>query len=231
MKKIIGFISIVLLLSGCAQHSSVSKNFKESIKTKKTVTLVTPDTHIVEIAIGGDITENELESNTASKYFLEALKKQLSKNFIVQNVSESYCPVGKTDTGNNESSCSKMILDLRKLNKKFATVSNSRKTYVEALTLSKSTDITIYLYALEANKTVGAKMASGLFTVALAVATAGTFTTVSNLQDNVYMVIIDNKTKEVLWYDHQIGESIDIDDKNEVVESIKLFSKNIQVHK
>jgi len=231
MKKIIGFIGIVLLL-GCAEHSTVSKNFKESIKTKKTVTLVTPDTHIVEVSVGGDIVEHESESKKGSQYFLTELQKQLSNYYIVKNISESYCPLAKTDIGNNENNCSEMVLDLRKLSKKFETVSHNHKVYVKALNLSKSTDTTLYLYALEPNRSVGSKVASGLFTAALAVATAGTFTTVASaMEDTVYMVMIDNKTKEVLWYDKQIGGSIDLDDKDEVAESIQKFVKNIKVYR
>jgi len=232
MKKFIGFIGIVLLLSGCAEHSTVSKNFTESIKTKKTATLVAPDTHIVEVAVGGDIVEHEVESKKGSQYFLTELQKQLSNYYIVKNISESYCPLTKTDIGNNENNCSKMVLDLRQLGKNFETLSDSHKVYAKALDLPKNTDITIYLYALEPNRSVGSKVASGLFTAALAVATAGTFTTVASaMEDTVYMVMIDNKTKELLWYDKQIGGSIDLDEKDEVAESIQGFVKNIKLYR
>lgn len=231
---IVGLTFVAFILGGCGVTPySASNTFAKSIKEDKkmTATLVVPDTHVVEMSFSGKALEKYAESQKASNIFSRQARVSLASYFQIKSIKGSLCPMIKTDTNSSAKVCSSNMRNLRQIFEKSLRLDRKNKVYARNITLNRKTDVTIYLYAVEPTRTTEAKVASGLLTVALAVATGGAATVVHmGYHDTLRMVVINNRTKEVIWQDTIITQ-VDIDEPHKVAKNFKTFTDNLKKFK
>jgi len=218
---------VLFLLSGCAQKTfKLSPNLQSKIQSHKkiTVSLVRPDTHIVNINLN-KTKENLKASQQASKIFKDIFQKSFGEYFTVHHTINDQCPlIDDNSTAKRTKECSELLTMLKK-----PLLRNPNDTKEAAYDISKlphKDDVTVYLYAVEPTRSAGEVTKDLIITTTLMALTG--MAPVAVYSDTITITIIDNKTGKMLWKDFSSGASLDIDDKEEMLKQFNQFKENFE---
>ena len=221
---------LLFVLSGCANYI-VNDSLKPKLQGKKvTATLIKPDTHVITID-GNRTRELADDSKKASAIFESAVKREFADTVYINGVSGRYCPLIATDEGLDSNSCPLLIKSLREAYDKatrYPKYVNSKK--LNGLKVyggvPASGDISLYFFAVEPTRSAGE--ATKDFMVSLIIGALTGYAPTRSYTDKVVLMVIDNKTSEVLWLDTVTGGDIDLDEQSDVDDAVKKLAKNFK---
>ena len=221
----------LLILTGCSTKQNIVETHSSTTKDKIflgkfSASVIVPDVHIY--SPGGLITSREeiiTENIHASNLFENEIRNTIGRDINIKNKINDKCIYFAKNTA--ETCHYPLIKELRESLKNIATNSNSSLNIKSPL--PSNTDLTIYTFSVSSKKSIDYAIAAIFATIV-----SGNFTYIEGSdgareytrdakkyyslrkQDITGLLIIDNKTKMIVWYSIFAGYAHDITNPNNV---------------
>jgi hypothetical protein len=229
--KYLIIVSFIFIITACAPGYMSNDNFKKRFgnSNKITATIIKPDAHVITID-GNKTRELSIKSQVASRNIERSLRANLPKKIYVTGTTGTTCPYIQNDNGLDDNSCSLLIKSLREAYEKatkypkYAGGKSLKGLYLYKGYLP-STNISIYTLAIEPTRSAGELTKDVLISVVVGALTG--IMPSKSYTDKIVMIVVDNKTKEILWLSSVAGD-IDLEDQKEVDEKIKELSESLK---